>query len=229
MNNIEKYHHNVKTYYNNTGVKRVCNICGYNLKKFLDFGTNPREAQCPICGSLERHRHLSLFLNALYPFLENKRILHFAPEKIIKNLLIESNALYYDCDINPTKASYKIDITNIDFKDNYFDYIICIHVLEHIIDDVVAMNELYRVLSPGGTSFICVPLKEKYKEDYTIVDPEERLKEYGLRDHVRQYNLELITKRLESVGFKLNISSYKQFEQVCARSLLSDTIILASK
>jgi ubiquinone/menaquinone biosynthesis C-methylase UbiE len=36
------------------------------------------------------------------------------------------------------------------FEDNQYDVILCNHVLEHIPDDTKAMQELYRVLKPGG-------------------------------------------------------------------------------
>jgi ubiquinone/menaquinone biosynthesis C-methylase UbiE len=38
----------------------------------------------------------------------------------------------------------------ITFEDNQYDVILCNHVLEHIPDDTKAMQELYRVLKPGG-------------------------------------------------------------------------------
>ena len=63
------------------GNKRYCNICGYRFAKFNPFGLVPREASCPVCGSLERHRHIYIYISAIYPFLKGKKVLHFAPEK----------------------------------------------------------------------------------------------------------------------------------------------------
>lgn len=36
------------------------------------------------------------------------------------------------------------------FPSNHFDCVICYHVLEHIPDDQKAMEEIFRVLKPGG-------------------------------------------------------------------------------
>ena len=45
------------------------------------------------------------------------------------------------------------------FKDNSFDEIHCIHVLEHLTRDKppVMMDEMYRVLKPGGVLYVEVP------------------------------------------------------------------------
>ena len=40
----------------------------------------------------------------------------------------------------------KADICELPFNDEAFDVIFCNHVLEHIVDDRKAMQELYRVM-----------------------------------------------------------------------------------
>ena len=54
-----------------------------------------------------------------------------------------------NCDI-------RLDITDMDFEDNFFNVIICSHVLEHIKDDQKAMSELFRVLRPKGFAILQV-------------------------------------------------------------------------
>jgi ubiquinone/menaquinone biosynthesis C-methylase UbiE len=44
------------------------------------------------------------------------------------------------------------------FEDNFFDVIICNHVLEHVKDDQKAMSELFRVLNPKGIAILQVPI-----------------------------------------------------------------------
>ena len=98
-----------------------------------------------------------------------------------------------------------IDITDIKFEDNSFDFILCNHVLEHVPDDRKAMSELYRVLRPGGVGLINVPARcneTETLEDLTL-PPEQRRKLYGAQDHVRYYANPDFAKRLQSVGFSL--------------------------
>lgn len=184
--NIEIYLDEIQKNPEYYGIYRSCNICGFRFSKFKLFNKlHPREALCPVCGSLERHRHLAIHLFSLFPFLEGKNVLHFAPESIIKKILLKSKCNYYDADLNPNNAKYKVDITKIEFDEDFFDYIICIHVLEHIIDDVKAMSEIHRVLKPGGTAYLSVPYKPELYGDYSITTPEEREKAFGQNNHVR--------------------------------------------
>ncbi len=212
------------------GIKTYCLICGYRFEKFALFGLKPREARCPVCGSLERHRHIYIFILAMYPFLSSKKILHFAPEAILKEIFLSSQAEYYDVDYDPKKATYYADITNIPFADNEFDYIFAFHVLEHIPDDIKAMKELYRVLKPGGTAYLSVPLVANFREDLSITNPEERTRLFGQHDHVRAYDLEKFVERLGLASFNTEmVSSPAAFPKQLADAKLGDRIVLARK
>ena len=72
------------------------------------------------------------------------------------------------------------------------------------------MQEIYRVLAPGGIAILQVPYKadlEKTFEDDSITDPKERAKIFGQYDHVRVYGMDYFTK-LESIGFKVEALDY---------------------
>ena len=101
-----------------------------------------------------------------------------------------------------------IDITNIQFKESIFDYVLCSHVLEHIPDDIQAMKEVLRILKPEGMAVFQVPvLREKTFEDPSITNPHERLKLFGQTDHVRIYGKD-IKDRLIKAGFIVDIVRY---------------------
>ncbi len=53
----------------------------------------------------------------------------------------------------------QVDLTRIPLADNLIDVVVCSEVVEHIPDQEKAMNELYRVLKPGGTMLFSMPNK----------------------------------------------------------------------
>ena len=83
---------------------------------------------------------------------------HFAPEQAFyKRFRKQKNLDYTTTDLLSRLADVKADICNLPFKDNEYDVILCNHVLEHIPDDTKAMQELYRVLKPGGMAILQIP------------------------------------------------------------------------
>ena len=54
-------------------------------------------------------------------------------------------------------AAVSGDATGMPFGDGVFDRVIAAEVLEHVLDDQRAMNELARVLRPGGLAAVTVP------------------------------------------------------------------------
>ena len=88
--------------------------------------------------------------------------------------------------------------------------IICYHILEHIIEDTIAMKELFRVLKKSGKVLVQTPFQEgEIYEDETIVTPEDRLKHFGQDNHVRIYSIEGLVERLNNAGFTTEIRTLK--------------------
>lgn len=189
-------------------------IDGKSYRKFLPYGyeTVRENVLSPGTLSLERHRLLWLFLkNETSFFTDNLKVLHFAPEQAFyKRFRKLKNLEYITTDLNSPIADVKADICDLPFKNDEFDFIICNHVLEHIPDDTKAMQELYRILKPGGTAVLQVPYQQDRKntfEDDSIIDPKERALIFGQYDHVRVYGMDYFDK-LRSIGFKVEAVDY---------------------
>ncbi len=185
-----------------------------SFKSFLPYGYGKQRNNVlsPSTLSLERHRLLWLYLkNETDFFSVEKKVLHFAPEQAFyKRFIKMSNLDYLTTDLNSPLADVKADICNLPFKDNEFDIILCNHVLEHIPDDTKAMEELYRILKPGGFGVFQIPQdlnRETTFEDDSITDKKERAKIFGQYDHVRIYGRDYFDK-LRSVGFKVEEVDY---------------------
>lgn len=204
-----------------------CNLCGFKLSKFVvteNFGSI-----CPKCGSISRNRRLWTLLQDT---LENKKILHFSPSQRLKKQIQKANTQEYITSdyLGEFNAMKKLNIEAIEEPDNYFDIIICYHVLEHVAQDRKAMQELHRILKPNGICYIQTPFKEgENYEDDTLTTEVERLKHFGQEDHLRIYSVSGLSNRLEETGFKTNIYKYNEKEKNELGFLKNEHIILATK
>jgi SAM-dependent methyltransferase len=194
-----------------------CPLCEATARRFRPFGGGTirrANARCPHCGSLERHRLIWLYLRNETDLLtgpEPKRMLHVAPEPALRRRLIGEPLIdYLSADLDPGLADVQMDITAIEFPAESFDVIYCSHVFEHVPDDARAMRELCRVLRPTGWAILQVPiLLERTDEDLSLTDPEERLRRFAQRDHVRAYGPDY-AERLRAAGFEVQLDRYAE-------------------
>jgi SAM-dependent methyltransferase len=135
----------------------------------------------------------------------------FAPEQAFYKLFRnQKNIDYTTTDLFSPLADVKADICNLPFEDNSYDIIFCNHVLEHIPDDTKAMQELFRVLKPGGMAILQIPQDLKREvtfADDSITDQKERAAIFGQYDHVRIYGRDYFDK-LRSIGFTVIEEDY---------------------
>jgi SAM-dependent methyltransferase len=183
---------------------RTCSVCSY-VGRFQAAGRPRRlDARCPKCGSAERYRLLALWLDRHGGALRTARVLHFAPERGLAELLKARVGSYQSADITPGRADLVRNIEEIAEADASFDCVVCSHVLEHV-DDRKALTEVYRVLKPGGIALVMLPVIEGWSKTYenmAVVTPEDRMRHYGQSDHVRYYGAD-VRDRIRAAGFRL--------------------------
>lgn len=216
------------------GSKHIDPIDEKAFESFLPYGyENPREnVLSPSTLSLERHRLLWLYLkNETNFFTAPLKVLHFAPEQAFyKRFRKLKNLDYTTTDLNSPLADIKADICNLPFDNSSFDVIFCNHVLEHIPDDTKAMQELYRILKPGGWGIFQIPQDLKRAttyEDDSITDKKERAKIFGQYDHVRIYGRDYFDK-LRKIGFtveEVDYTSTMRFDEIEKYRLAKGEII----
>ena len=210
-----------------SGNKYQCTVCDFKMSKFITL--KKEDKLCPRCGSLSRTRRLSQFIDSK---IQGAKILHFSPSKSIRKRLESSkNVTYITTDYaGEFEAMKRLNIEAIDEPDNQYDIIICYHVLEHIENDLKAMNELKRITKPGGICIIQTPFKKgDIYEDETQTSEAERLHHFGQKDHVRIYSVEGLMSRLSSVGFRTTKQTYKESIKNRYGLKISETIIIAEK
>ena len=95
----------------------------------------------------------------------------------------------------PNLSSGKVDLTSpADFGDlrGKFDTEVCLNVVEHVKDDLLALSNIRSALQPGGRAIVLVP------QDQSI---------YGTLDevlgHYRRYSAAQLKERMEAAGFQV--------------------------
>jgi len=82
-------------------------------------------------------------------------------------------------------------------RDESYDYIYTLNVLEHIDDDVAALRSLHAKLRQGGKLLIYVPA---FQVLYTSMDAKV--------GHVRRYTRAMLTSRARDAGFRIDRTAY---------------------
>lgn len=212
--------------------ERTCPPCGF-VGTFHPFGlyyVRP-DAECPSCGSLERHRQLKLAFDEGSVLLSDKMdVLHFAPEKSVGDLIRARVGSYTTADLFSENVDKRWNIEEIDCDDGAFDLVICSHVLEHV-DTRKALRELYRVLRPGGLAILMVPICEgldQTYEDDSITTDQGRWIHFQQTDHTRIFGRDF-RDMVREAGFDLSESVAQGAAAVRYGLVMGERIFFARK
>lgn len=212
---------------------RVCNLCGYS-GLFKAHGHPPRyDARCPGCGSRERQRLFALLLSSR-PDLGAGDVVHFAPEAELQPLLKAKATHYLSADPFMPGCDLELDLMELGLEDASVDVFVANHVLEHVVEDSVALSELYRCLRPGGVALVSVPIAEGWGATYEDVEialhgsDEDREIHFGRHDHVRYYGRDFVA-RLVHAGFDVETFFAGGRETALHNLIPGDRIFIARK
>jgi len=88
---------------------------------------------------------------------------------------------------------FQADLTKIEtFSGKKFDVIICSEVIEHIMDDNLALNNLYKLLLPQGRLLVTVPYSNEYWSQHD-----------DFSGHVRRYSAGELKEKISSANFQI--------------------------
>ncbi|MDR2204677.1 MAG: class I SAM-dependent methyltransferase [Flavobacteriaceae bacterium] len=184
--------------------------CPVNRKKYRTFIKTKKLLLSPDLGARQRHRFIWHYLSENTNVLKiNSKLLHISPEYCFyEKFRKQKNIEYFPVDKFEPGYDYlsltkNFDLLGDDLPKHEYDFIICNHVLEHIIDDKTAINNIFSMLKTGGTAIVSVPILPNNQptfEDFSIASPKERKKYFGQWDHVRYYGTD-ICRRFSDAGF----------------------------
>ena len=159
----------------NSKHKYICPICNYK-GPFMDKN-NRHHAKCPKCGELERARMAMLVINEIYDDHKASQtdVLHISPENFLRKIFKKKYKSYISSDLYRKDVDHQFDIEEIPYPDNSFDLVFASHVLEYVKNDKKAINEIKRVLRPGGLALLPVPMLHDKTIDFEERPPNKRI------------------------------------------------------
>jgi len=165
---------------------------------------------CGKCGASDRERLYAWWLSHVFESSTRRayRAIHFAPEHGLSNFIRQRHLFseYQTADFMMEEVDHKVDLMNLPFADEAYEFFICSHVLEHVTDDRKAIAELNRITKRGGKGILMAPIMTdlpKTIEDPSITDEGERWRLFGQYDHVRLYSRNEYVERITAAGFHL--------------------------
>ena len=161
---------------------KYCNICGWEGKYFF------QDTRCPICFSLPRHRFLGYIISEIV--INKKKNVLLIGSDMAEILLFKKKGFKKVTILNKEKrfiTDLVCDITSHQLVNDSFDLIIMWHVLEHIHEDRLAVENVFHLLRDKGHFIFSVPIfpkgnKKTYKPKYGNI--EDRTQKTGHPDHV---------------------------------------------
>ena len=123
--------------------------------------------------------------------------LHFMPRTIYWATDVNPYYLDYLLTLRPTRPYMRVAYTDAEKSESFpreqgFDSVVCLNVVEHVPDDVGALRNIWSVLEPGGSAVILVPHGPKL---------------FGTLDevlgHCRRYTQEQLTDVSQQAGFRV--------------------------
>ena len=117
------------------------------------------------------------------------------------------------------------DIHKMPFGDNSIDAIICLAVLEHVENPILAMSEIHRVLKPGGYCLIYVPFLFYYHAEKGYYHDYWRFTKDILQHLSKSFTSSEIQNVRGAVGTWLHLSPFGRVGIVRSLARMLDRII----
>lgn len=140
----------------------MCNICGWHGTQF----TGPAHSElagCPSCGSIARDRFLFWCWAKRTPYNPQARVLETSPRLDARYRDWMGGLVHYtasDFDAKAHQAMVELDLQHLALGDESIDVTLTPHVLEHVPETGLALDELYRVTRTGGVMILMIPMPQ---------------------------------------------------------------------
>lgn len=184
-----------------------CPCCNQCVKEWEWFGRQyRRRARCPHCSTLERHRKVCLYFSTLKHV--GGRAAYFGPHaahaRVMQSTFPDLKLFKFDFfaqGYRYSKDTIFADVQNIPMQNASLDYVIILHVLEHVPSLRRSLQEIHRVMTSDGVLLHETPCATS-KDSYTYCPETNRSR--GLcaqKDHLWEFGCRYLRKEFFSQGF----------------------------
>lgn len=126
-----------------------------------------------------------------------QRIVKAFPHATVMGSDVVSEPLHKLAETLPNVPLFRFDLLHCPLPDNSIDAIVILNVLEHIENDGAALQQIHRILKPGGVVIIEVPAGPHLFDAYDKV-----------LMHYRRYTLEGLCNLAKEQGFQIAKKSH---------------------
>ena len=112
------------------------------------------------------------------------------PKSVIIGVDVVKEPLYRLALVTPGVPLIRFDFLQCPLPDACIDILVMLNVLEHISDDIMALEKAFKLLKPGGSLIIEVPACQYLYNSYD-----------AQLHHFRRYSASELQRKLEAVGF----------------------------
>lgn len=196
-----------------------CSVCGWTGNAFDAIGTFGyirKNARCPQCGSLERHRAMIDLLAKRQWLNAGGRCLDVGGIPPFRSLFERRKIDYLSISLGDP-AMVCMDVERLAFQEGVFDIILDSHVLEYVVDYRRGLRELLRVLKPSGVMILTETYRYGMPQTIEFGGPNPRA-----TFMIRQFGEDL-TDSLQDVGF-----SYERFDYTGRNDASGDYFFICS-
>jgi SAM-dependent methyltransferase len=186
-----------------------CVVCEWRGEEFEGI-LHCERAICPRCGAIGRDRWLFHCLVSRVRITKDTQLLETSPRLDQAYRDAMKRRLDYRCsdyDLKSHRADIALDLQDMDLPDASLDVIMTSHVLEHVPDTDAALREMYRVLRPGGSVILLVPVPQG-----VTAPPAEPEFHGDMTPVFWRFGLDL-TDRLRSHGFETRLLCTEEFHR----------------
>lgn len=185
---------------------------GFSKTKHRFETLNQSAYGCPQCKASDRDRLCAMFLELeIQSLAKDSLFVDFAPSKPLARFIrAQLPGSYRTADLYMEDVDDRgVDITNMpQYRSGSVAAFVASHVLEHVADDRKALQELARILSPGGFGLLLAPIDLELAatiHDTPEGSPEEvRWQKFGQGDHLRLYAKNGFMELLGSSGLSVD-------------------------